>query len=172
MELLYERFFNILKEAIKTRPVDVLFIGRSAMPFYGIKTSTVDLDFEIQGISEQEFYQLKELLDRNHLIADFSEDVSRWSLIPLPEDYRERARVVYEREGIRFKVLDPVDFVISKLRRGTVEDEEDSMAVIQVFGITEEDIRERIKMVTIPKDLESLFFMKRIERFLSSLKGH
>jgi len=170
MEHLYEKLYTILKSIKGNKEVEVIFIGRSAMPFYGIPSKTFDMDFEIRGLGDKEFFLLKEALDREGIIADFGEDISGWSVIPLPEGYRERARVVYESQGIRFKVLEPIDFIVSKLRRGTVDDEEDALDLVRCLNIKAEDITARIGSLKLPKDLETFFFLKRINRFLNRLK--
>jgi hypothetical protein len=170
MEHLYKRLYTILKNIKGNKQIEVIFIGRSAMPFYGIPSKTLDVDFEIRGLGEKEFFLLKEALDREGIIADFGEDISGWSVIPLPEGYRERARIVYEDEDIKFKVLDPVDFIVSKLRRGTDDDEEDALNLVRCLNIKAEDITARIGSLKLPKDLETFFFLKRINRFLNRLK--
>lgn len=169
MEELFRKLIDIIKK-VSDRPVEVIIIGRSAMSFYGTIQSTQVIDFEIRGLDDKGFFSLKELLDKEQIIADFGEDVSRWGVIPLPEGYRERARIVMEDGNVRLRVLEPVDFIISKMRRGTAEDEEDAIELCRAFQIKAEDIEDRMKSVNVPRDLESFFFLKRMERFLKNLK--
>lgn len=170
MEYILKKLIEIIKNVAGDRPVEVILVGRSAMPFYGIIQGTQDIDFEIRGLDDNQFARLKELLDKEQIIADFGEDVSRWSIIPLPEGYRERARIVLEDENVKVKILDPVDFIISKLRRGTAEDEEDAFELCRIKGIKASDIEGAMKMINIPRELESFYFLKRMERFLKKLK--
>lgn len=64
---------------------------------------------------------------------------------------------------------DPLDFIFSKLLRGTEEDFRDIFAVIRKYGITKEGIIERGKLIRFPKDAETLFFKKKMQYLLNSI---
>ncbi|MCC6543150.1 MAG: hypothetical protein IT392_01450 [Nitrospirae bacterium] len=86
--------------------------------------------------------------------------------ILFPLNYRERAKTVYSGEYLVLKILDPVDFVFSKLMRGTEEDLQDIMDVIRKYKISKESIHETEKLIQFPQDSETLFFKKNIQHLM------
>ncbi len=145
--------------------IELLLIGGLAMGVYGIPRHTVDIDAEIT-CSDDVYYELTDYLRQKGVAFNLSGDISGWGIIPLPSGYRERAHTVSESGLLVLKTLDPVDFVFSKLRRGTGEDFNDAVEVIRTFDIDEQALQERIKLVHFPKDPETLFFKKKYRHLL------
>lgn len=159
---------DFLKE--KNKRAEIILTGGLAMSFYGSPRYTVDIDGEIN--CEEELYDgLTEYLRKKKINFNLSENISGWSIVPLPEGYRERATPVYHGERLIIKVLEPVDFVFSKLLRGTEEDFQDILAVIKTYNISPEKLLEREKLVRYPKDPETFFFKKKFQHLLELLRS-
>ena len=165
MKLLYEKLVEELaKRNLKCK---IIAVGRSALELYGIEEGrfTKDIDFELDT-DEEGWKVVEEVLGRLEILADFSEDIDRWGIVPMPEGYRERAVCVLRKGQVELCVLDPVDYILSKLRRGTAEDEEDALMVAKKFRIDQQAILERAKLIRPIKDVQFFLFKKRLERFL------
>ena len=148
--------------------ITLIIAGGFARYFYGIPRFTEDIDAEIH-CSEETYELLLSFAEKEKILLNVGEDISRWGLITLPEGYRERAITVMEEGNVTVKVLEEVDYVLSKLSRGTAIDEEDALEVCRIKGITPERIRERMKKMHLPRDPETRFFLERMERFLQLL---
>ena len=101
--------------------------------------------------------------------ANFGNSMDRWSVVPMPVGYRDRTRTVMERGGVRLGVLDPADYVLSKLRRGTAGDQDDAGKVITKYGITKTDLENRLGMIEPIRDMEMFLFIQRFKVFLDSM---
>lgn len=155
-----EKIENFFKE--KETFAEIILIGGLAMEYYGSPKYTLDIDGEIH-CDEKEYYEFLDYLVKEKINFNLGEDISGWGIIPLPEGYRERAITVHESEFLKLKILEPVDFVYSKLLRGTEEDFEDIVKVIKKFKLTKQDILNKEHLVKYPKDPETLFFKKKLQ---------
>src|SRR3990172_4066398 len=91
-----------------------------------------------------------ELLLIGGLAFNIGDNISGWGIVPLPSNYRERAKTVHSSTYLTLKILDPIDFVFSKLMRGTEEDLRDILDVIQRFNITKDALCERERLIQFP----------------------
>ncbi len=165
MRHIYEELAKSLAERnLKAR---IIAVGRSALELYGIEAQyTQDIDFELIA-DEEAWNEIGRLIERLRVRADYGEDFDRWSVVPMPKAYRERVKCVMKFGGVEICVLDPIDYVIAKLRRGTFEDETDARAVMKKFNLSREDIEKRLGLIELIKDVEFFLFKKRMESFLS-----
>lgn len=159
---------DFLKEKNKT--AEIILIGGLAMSFYGSPRYTIDMDAEIK-CEEGLYDELIEYLRKKDINFNLSENISGWGLVPLPEGYRERASVVYQGKRLIVKILEPVDFVFSKLVRGTEEDFKDILDVIKKYNISPDKLLEREKLIKYPRDPETFFFKKKFQHLLSLLSS-
>jgi len=137
-----ETIKKILKEFVKEtgEETELILIGGIALQLYGMKNrATVDIDAEVE---KGDLFKLYSFLKKKGIPADLSENISGWSVVAMPEGYRERAKVVMQDENLTIKILDPYDFVIAKLRRGTQEDFEDALFVAKKYKLSPEKILE------------------------------
>ncbi len=159
---------DFLKE--KNKRAEIILIGGLAMSFYGCPRYTIDIDGEI-NCDEELYDELTQYLRKKKINFNLSENISGWSMVPLPEGYRERATTVYQGEGLIIKILEPVDFVFSKLLRGTEEDFQDILEVVKRYNISSEKLLERERFIRYPKDPETLFFKKKLHHLLSLMRS-
>ncbi len=161
----------LLREFTKgtRKKIEIMFVGGLALHYYGEKDRvTVDIDAEVDGDIET----LLSFLRSKGIPAHLSSDISRWSIIGLPADYGKRAIQIYEDEFLTVKVLHPVDFVVSKLRRFTEEDLEDALFVTKKFKIKPRDVQNAADkaIANSPRDTTLLIFKKNIKIFINRMK--
>jgi len=165
MKHIYEKLARKLAEkGLKAR---IIAVGRSALELYGIEAQyTQDIDFELIA-GEEVWNEIEKVIEELGVRADYGEDFDRWSVVPMPKGYRERVKCVMKSGDVEICVLDPVDYLIAKLRRGTTEDEMDARAVVKKFNLRKGDISNRLELIEPIKDIEFFLFKKRMENFLS-----
>ena len=112
------------------------------------------------------YFELIEYLRKENISFNIGENISSWGVIPLPANYTERSQTVYQSDYLTIKILDPVDFVFSKLLRGTEEDFNDAIAVVRKYNITRDSLVEWERLIQFPKDPETLFFKKKFKHLL------
>ncbi len=90
----------------------------------------------------------------------------------MPPGYRERVVEIYGDEFLTVNVLDPLDFIIAKLRRFTEEDIEDALFVARKYNIGVKEIEKRAEEAirNSPKDTALFVFRRNINIFVSSLQ--
>lgn len=150
----------------KAEKVELLLIGGLAMSFYNVPRFTIDIDAEIK-CSDRCYDEIMDFLKKEDIAFNISDNIDGWGIIPLPGGYRGRSNVVYESDYLKLNILDPVDFVFSKILRGTEEDFTDIIEVIKIFHISEKDLKERETLIKFPKDTETFFFRKKFVHLLA-----
>jgi hypothetical protein len=150
--------------------VDILLVGALALQTYGYKNRvTRDLDAEVVGSIEG----LTEFLRRHSIPADLTPNFSGWSVVAIPPGYRDRATDLVNEAKLRVRLLAPIDFVISKLRRGTDLDLDDAAFVAKRFHLTSDQITTAAAaaLAASPKDTALFLFNKTVELFCKSLRS-
>jgi hypothetical protein len=164
--------FKKLIELLKTTDEDITLIvtGGIARHFYDIPRTTVDIDAEID-CSDNKFLDIIEAIEKNKIIAHVDLNIDSWGMIPLPEGYKERAVFKFKDKNVTIKVMDKLDYLFSKLARGTEEDINDALEVIKKYNITSKDFEDRYKLVKPLKALETFNFIKRVKWFKEQAFG-
>lgn len=162
---------NILQTFVEEtgESVDLLLVGGLALQAYGFQDrATQDVDGELSGTLEP----LVDFLVQHQVPADLGENISGWSVIAMPPGYRERASVLLEQPRIRLRLLEPHDFIIAKLRRGTDLDLDDASNVAHRFGITAQAVKETAEsaIAASPKDTTLFLFRKIVDVFCQRLE--
>lgn len=165
-----EHVIGLLKNYIQETgaSIDMLLVGALALQAYGYENRvTRDLDAEVVGSIEG----LTEFLRRHSIPADLTTNFSGWSVIAMPPGYRERATDLTHQSNLRVRLLEPIDFVISKLRRGTDLDLDDAAFVAKRFHLTSDQITTAAAaaLAASPKDTALFLFQKTVELFCKSL---
>lgn len=154
----------------QNHPVGLIVIGGVAMELYGLPRGTMDIDAEIS--CDGVFYEkLVRHLHGRGIQFNIGDDIDHWGLIPLPSGYRDRARTIYDEDGTVVKILDPLDFIVSKLRRGIDQDLDDALAVARHFSLSSHDISEHMGKIKYPMSEETFLFRKRADLFLETLEN-
>lgn len=155
-----------LIELLKTKNEEITIIvtGGVARHFYDISRITADIDAEI-NCSDQNFLDIVDAIQKNKIIAHVDLNIDSWGMIPLPEGYKERATFAFKDKNVTVKVIDKLDYLFSKLARGTEEDINDALEVIKKYNITSKDFEDRYKLIKPLKALETFNFIKRVNWF-------
>ena len=147
--------------------IEIIVVGGTAMSFYGDYRTTMDIDAEIINCPENLYKSLLEHLKENKIQFNIDEDFDNWGMVAMPLGYRERAIPVYNVGNITVKTLEPIDFIISKLRRGADIDINDAEKIVSRNNITEKAIRERVSKIEFIKTEETFWFKQRLEMFIN-----
>ena len=163
--LTIQRLLDVLSEYVKEkqRTVDLVLIGGLALHAYEVsERATRDLVAEVSG----ELDTLVEFLRQHRVPADLGENISGWSVVAMPPGYRERTSNYLEKPGLRLRLLDPVDFVVAKLRRGTELDLEDAGLVANRFNLSQSAIQEASDsaIAASPRDT-TIFLFKKLSSY-------
>jgi hypothetical protein len=148
--------------------LEVLLVGALALQAYGYQDRlTRDFDAEIVGSVDT----LTEFLSRHSIPADLTTNFSGWSVVAMPPGYRDRATNLVVQSNLRVRLLAPVDFVISKLRRGTDLDLDDAGFVAKRYHLNSEQIRTAAAaaLAASPKDTALFLFNKTVDLFCKSV---
>ena len=165
---LIERLFQFVHET--GSPVDILIVGALALHTYGVSNrATRDVDAELSG----PLTPLQEFLIRCQIPADLTQNFSGWSIVAMPPGYRERATVLIDQQGLRVRVLAPLDFVIAKLRRGTELDLDDAELVARHYHLTAVDIQSAAEraLAASPQDSTLFLFRRTVTNFCEILSS-
>lgn len=162
------RILMIIADVFEEQKAKVILAGGLAMIAYGRKDRhTYDLDAEV-SVSDIKFIENagKELKKRG-IVADISDNISRWSMIDLPPDYQRRAKPYKSIKGVNFYLLSPVDLILSKLRVFREIDLEDAIYLMKRFNIGIDEIKRKaeIAISISPKSTEILAFKKNLKYF-------
>lgn len=170
--LTLDRLFALLEDYVHRtgRRLDVLLIGRLALHAYGSQEAgTEDVDAELA----QDVEEVGAFLKQHGIPSNLSENISGWSIVSLPPGYRHRARVLHQEHQLRVLLLDPVDFIVSKLRRGTDQDFADAEFVARQHHVAAADVSAAADaaITASPKDTALFVFRKAVALFLQRLAG-
>ncbi len=164
---------KVLREFVEAnnKELELILLNDVAILFYGLPKNMFDLIFCAE-IVKGDLFRLYEFLASKGIPADLSENIGGWSVIGMPEGYRDRAYTVYEDEKLRIKLLNPYDFIVAKLRRGTHEDIKDAIAVFRKFKLSTKELDRYIEsaIANSIKDTSILAFKKRYNKFKEILQ--
>jgi hypothetical protein len=170
LALTLDRLFGLLEDYVHRtgRRLDVLPIGLLALYAYGSQEArTEDVDAEW----DQDVEEAGAFLKQHGIHSNLSENVSGWTIVSLPPGYRHRARMLHQRDQLRVLLLDPVDFVVSKRRRGTEQDFADAEFVARQHHITAAEVSAAADaaIAASPKETALFVFRKAVTLFLQRL---
>lgn len=145
----------------------IILCGGLAAIAYGLEErATFDIDAEVDA----DFRVIGKLKKNLRFPAELTTDISRWSMIDIPEGYRERAVPldIVKTKNINVFLLSPLDLVISKLRVFRDKDIQDALFLIKKFKIKKTGVIEASKMAIAqsPPSTELLRFKKGLKYFL------
>jgi hypothetical protein len=159
MEIKADRLIDFLREVDKEleNEIQLNAVGGTAMTLLGLKTSTLDIDFDMSSEDKKEFDRVLEIIPHGFKIDRFTEGYIFSQ--QLPEDYKENLQPIDEKfDKIGLFTLSPIDIVVTKISRLNERDEQDIESCIVKCKLTKEAIAQRAKQIThagceeIPKE--------------------
>lgn len=107
-------------------------------------------------------------MNRRNIPANLGQSLSGWSVVAMPPGYRDRATALIDEPGLRLSLLAPVDFIVSKLRRGTDEDLTDATWIAGRFHVTASQVRAAALAASL-EDTALFLFERTVDRFCQAL---
>jgi hypothetical protein len=169
--LTLDRLRALLREYVDEteHAVDLVLIGGMAMLAYGHSSrATIDIDGELRdGVRS-----LKAFLSRHNIPANLGQSLSGWSVVAMPPGYRDRVTVMIDESRVRVSLLAPVDFIVSKLRRGTDEDLADAAWIVDRFHVSAHQVRAAAAaaLAASLEDTALFLFERTVDRFCQDLE--
>ncbi len=163
-----DKILKTVVEAFEGRTAKVILAGGLAMIAYGMKgRDTYDLDGEVSVHDIRVIEKVSKKLKQEGIVAELSDNISRWSMIDIPPDYRKRTRPYKKIKGVEFHLLSPLDLIISKLRVFREIDIEDSKYLMKKFHITMNELKQEAeRAISIsPSSTELSIFRKNLGHF-------
>lgn len=162
-------FFSNLSH-ILDQPATVILTGGTAALLMGGVRPTVDIDFAIDTQNSTEVLEagIKRSATESAVVAQFSQDIDRWSSITLL-DYKRHTRPYKKFNKIEVRILDPEYWSIGKMSRYYDSDISDMIAV---FRAQKTDLNRLLSilakaLVQSPPSTAVFQFKKQVEHFLS-----
>ena len=138
----YDSFFKELGSALNA-PLTIILTGGAAAHLLGGSRPTTDLDFSIQpsdkGAWDADAATLNRLSGKHGLPVEYSEDISRWSMISLL-DWRDHTLPYKSYGKLTVRLLHPKYWSIGKISRGLQTDFDDLKVILKKRGISADEI--------------------------------
>lgn len=152
-------------------PGRVYLVGGATALLYGWRTSTADVDLELDPEPEGAFEAIGEL--KNEL--DINVELAAPShFIPEVPGWRDRSRFIATRGEVSFLHYDLVAQALAKLERGADRDLDDVRAMVGEELVAPTELRDALKaiegeLLRYPR-IDPETFVADVERFLESLR--
>jgi hypothetical protein len=165
-----ERFFGALARAWPHR-TECILIGGAAAALDGGVRPTADVDFEVRfggaiAVGDPDAFAgaVRAAERASGLAGQFSEDLSAWSPVAMPP-YRTHTRRWKAFGPITVSLLDPPDYIVSKLRRGAAHDFTDLILVARAHRVGWRTLALRCGAAAraSPRSTRLQTFVKRVE---------
>lgn len=128
------------------RPITPIAAGGTAMTLLGLKTSTIDIDFDISTDNIREFREALKAIPHGFRIDIFTNGMIFSQ--QLPDDYAEKSIPIETKlKNIQLRALHPVDIVVSKIGRLNERDIQDIESCIKKYKLTSSQVKERAEKV-------------------------
>lgn len=148
MEIKADRLLDFLKEIDKEleRRIQLNAVGGTAMTLLKLKTSTVDIDFDMSPEDKKELQRVLDIIPHGFKIDIFTRGYIFSQ--QLPEDYLKNLRPIDEKfSKIRLFTIAPIDIVATKISRLNDRDMQDIESCITKRKIKKEDIIKRFRQI-------------------------
>ena len=167
-----EKTIETLTGLFKGSGAIITIVGGISIIAYGNKKRvTYDIDAEV-NVKDKKFIDNAIIeLEKLNLPADISDNVSRWGMIDIPSGYRDRTVFFRKVEDVEFRLLSPLDLIISKLRIFRDVDVDDAIFIADKFNVTIEEIKNAAQksIQTSPRSTDLINFKKRLDYFAKEL---
>ncbi len=137
-------FLEILDKKLE-KQMELIAVGGTAMTLLETKTSTIDIDFEVKPEDYQTLKSGLSILPHGYRVDIFTNGLIFSQ--QLPDDYRKKSVPIKHFKNISLLALHPLDIVVTKIGRLNERDKEDIKLCIKKFGLTKEQIKERVQKV-------------------------
>jgi len=154
-----EQFLKRLGEQFH-KPGRVYLVGGTTMVFEGFRAQSLDIDLTFEVAPSDHGAMIQAIRELKDQLALNVEEVSPGDFIPLAEGYRERAVFINRYGQIDVYHFDLYATALSKIARGTEEDLNDVLALLQAKRVDMvllekyfAEIRPRVATESLKQDL-------------------
>ncbi len=137
-------FLEEIDRALEER-IELIAVGGTAMTLLDIKSSTIDIDFNLSDRDAESFRQALKAVPHGYRI-DIFRDGNIFSQ-QLPDGFEKKCIPARSFTNINLLALHPLDIVVTKIGRLDDRDIQDIRACIMEFDLTREQVKERASMV-------------------------
>lgn len=146
---------------------DLIAVGGTAMTLLDLKTSTIDIDFNLSREDACAFRAALKTVPHGYRI-DIFENGNIFSQ-QLPDGFEKECINIRSFKRIRFLALHPIDIVVTKIGRLDGRNMQDIEACIRGFGLTRKQIKNRAEVVEYAGKEEN--YQHNLEHVLKNLFG-
>ena len=147
-EVSNDRLIAYLKEIdlLLEEDIKVIAVGGTAMTLLGMKSSTIDIDFDLSDKDYKIVEKIKDLVPTGFRVDLFKRG---WIVSQqLPMDYLDNViKIEGEFNHISLFALHPLDIVAIKIPRLIDRDLQDIEICIRTYNLTKEQVEKRTKQV-------------------------
>ncbi|MEM3555974.1 MAG: DUF6036 family nucleotidyltransferase [Candidatus Micrarchaeia archaeon] len=138
-------FLEMIDEELE-KPIDLIAVGGTALTLLGLKTSTIDVDFNFKdNQDEQEFKKASDRIPHGWKIDYFVGGFIFFT--QLPDDYLQKCIRIHKFRHIRLYTLHPLDIIVSKIGRLDERDIEDIKSCIKKYKLEKNQVKKRAEKV-------------------------
>ncbi len=148
MEIKADMLIDFLAELDKEleKEIQLNAVGGTAMTLLGLKTSTMDIDFDMAPEDKVEFERVLEIIPHGFRIDRFTGGYIFSQ--QLPDDYLRYRKPIDEKfKKIKLFTIAPIDIVATKISRLNDRDMQDIESCIQKCQLTKEAIIKRAEQI-------------------------
>lgn len=135
-------FLKLVDEELEEQ-ITIIAVGGTAMTLLGLKSSTIDVDFNFPTRNDLEvFDRAMNILNPGFRIDKFlgSQIFSQ----KIPDDYEKKAlQIKVDVKRLKIFTLHPLDIIVTKIGRLSDRDVEDIKICIDRYELTKEQVRKR-----------------------------
>jgi len=134
-------FLKIIDKELE-KEIELTAVGGTAMTLLGLKTSTIDIDFDMTLEDKKELQRVLEITPHGFKIDLFTNGYIFSQ--QLPDDYLKYRQPIDEKfTNIKLFTLAPIDIVATKISRLNDRDMQDIGSCIEKCQLKKEDITSR-----------------------------
>ncbi|MFH1750767.1 MAG: DUF6036 family nucleotidyltransferase [Candidatus Micrarchaeota archaeon] len=128
------------------RKIRINAVGGTALTLLGVKSSTLDVDFDANSKDSETLKKAIKLLNPGYKIDLFSNGMIFSQ--QLPSDYDKQCVPIPSKfRQIELFAISPLDIICSKIGRLNERDIQDIRMTIEKFKVTKDQVRKRAKLV-------------------------
>lgn len=149
MEIGKSKLLSFLREIDRhlSRKIRIIAVGGTAMTLLRLKTSTIDIDFEMESKDIKEFKKAEKMFPHGFKKIDIFSDGLIFSQ-QLPDDHIEMAIPIKQGfSKIYLFALHPIDIVATKIGRLNPRDKQDIESCIKKYKLSAAEVKKRAEEV-------------------------
>ena len=129
------------------KPGRVYLVGGTSMVYEGLRQQTLDIDLTFEIANEDHSLFIKVVRNLKEKLSLNIEEVSPADFIPLPRGYKDRSQFINRYGQLDIFHFDLYSTALSKVARGTAEDFNDVLLLLQTGQLEIEKLTQYFKEI-------------------------